>query len=230
MMSERMAADVWKPLVTVVVCGVLMLAGPLPAAHRAVHAASTAAPTPGEIERRVMTARSEARLASADMALAMYSGMSTSEAPTCTFKATMRVDQGRRVVQFGGRSPGLKCALAESRGLRPLFNDLEPVDTLMTRYELSVIDHKVVDGRAYYHVKGVARDPKRDPRGFFAWVDYDRGIIPEDILHYSWADLAETQTYDRLNNAFVLAQQVLFVKRYNVSLKITYSNFQFHPR
>jgi hypothetical protein len=120
--------------------------------------------------------------------------------------------------------------MAESRGLRPLFSDLEPLDTFVAKFQLSVIDQKVVDGRTFYHVKGVARDPKVDPRAFVAWVDYDHGTIPEDTLNYSWADMYETQTYDRLNNAFVLKQQVLFVKRYNVSLRITYSNFQFNPR
>ena len=227
MMLERAAADVWKPLVTVLVGIALVLAGPLPGARRGVRAASSA-PTPAEIVQRVVNARSDARLASADMAIAMYSHMPGPKPPLCTFTATLRVDRGRPIVQLGTRSPGLQCAMAESRGLRPLFSDLEPLDMFVAKYQLSVIDQKVVNGRTYYHVKGIARDHKRDPRGFVAWVDYDRGIIPENTLNYSWADMDTTQTYDRLNNAFVLAQEVLFVKRYNVSLKITYSNFRFN--
>ena len=228
MMRERAATDARKLLVSVLVCAALILAGPLPGARRGVRAASSA-PTPEEIARRVVTARSDARLASADMALALYPHTPGSKPPSCTFTATLRVDQGRPIVQLDTRSSDTKCGMVESRGLRPLFRSLEPLDTFVAKYQLSVIDQKVVDGRAHYRVKGVAEDPKGDPRGFAAWVDYDRGTIPENTLNYSWADMDTTQTYDRLNNAFVLTQQVLFVKRYDVSLQITYSNFKFNP-
>jgi hypothetical protein len=149
--------------------------------------------------------------------------------PNCTFTGTLRVEQGRPVIQVGQRSAGATCAIAEHRGLEPLFKSLEPLETFFARFDLSVLDQKLADNDQYYQVQGKSRDPKGDPHGFIAWVDYDRGTISEGIINYAWGEMDTKQTYDRINDALVLTRQLLYAPHYDASLEIAYSHFGFAP-
>jgi hypothetical protein len=49
-------------------------------------------------------------------------------------------------------------------------------DQFLLRFEFTVLDRKVVDGRPFYQIRGTARSPKANPRGLIGWVHYDRGL------------------------------------------------------
>ena len=145
--------------------------------------AASPVPAPAEIINRVVAAWAAARVLSADVGLSLHVDKPVTQQPDCTFAGTLRVEQGRPMVQLGQRSPGATCAIVESRGLGPLFISLEPLETFFARFDLSVLAQKLVDDNHYYLVQGTARDPKGDPHGFIAWIDYDRGVIPEGTVN-----------------------------------------------
>jgi hypothetical protein len=192
--------------------------------------AASSVPAPEEISHRISTAMAAARVASAAVQLRLYVHKPVTPPPDCIFAAALRVEQGRPLVVLGERSPGATCAIVERRALQPLFKGLEPLEVFLGRFELSVLDHKLVDGDRYYRIQGIARDPKGDPHGFIAWIDYDRGVIPEGTINYAWGDMDTRQTYDRINDALVLTRQVLYSPHYNVSLELLYSHFAFAPQ
>ena len=51
----------------------------------------------------------------------------------------------------------------------------------------------------------IGHDPKGDPHGFIAWVDYGRGVIPEGTVNYAWGDMDTKQTYARIIDVLLLA-------------------------
>jgi len=212
----------------VLVWFVLLMAAMYGADYGSPAAAGT--PTAEEITQRVAQTRAAARVASADVKLKLFVRKSTTQPPDCTFGGTMRVEEGRPIVQLATRSPGTTCAIVERRALGPLFKSLEPLETFFARFELSVLNQKHPANDQYYRVQGKARDPKGDPKGFLAWMDYGRGTIVEGTINYAWGDMDTTQTYDRINNALVLTQQVLYSPKYNTWLELTYSNFGFAPK
>lgn len=210
------------------VCGAILI-GAFFSGESGVKAASPV-PAAGEITQRVVTARAATHVASADVALRLYVKKPLTEPPNCTFAGSLRMEQGRPNIQLAQRSPGVTCSMAENRGIKPLFNSLEPLEAAFARFDLTVLDQKLVGNDHYYRVQGKARDPKGDPDGFVAWVDYDLGTIPEATINYSWGDMEATQTYGRVNKALVLTRQVLFSPKYGASLELIYSNFQFAPQ
>lgn len=195
-----------------------------------VSTAASPGPAPEEITDRVSAAHAAARVASADVNLTLYVHKPLTQPPDCTFTGKLRVEQGRWIIRLGQRSAGATCAITEHRGLEPLFRSLEPLEIFFARFDLSVVDQKLVDDDRYYRVQGKARDPKGDPHGFIAWIDYDRGIIPEGTVNYAWGDMDTTQTYDRIAGALVLTRQVLYARGYDASLEVVYSNFGFAPQ
>jgi hypothetical protein len=195
-----------------------------------ISSAASPIPNPEEIVQRVSTARAATRVVSADLELRLHVHKPVTQPPDCSFSGTLRVEQGHPTIQLGQRPPGVTCAIVERRGLQPLFKSLEPLETFFARFELSVLDQKLVDNDHYYRVQGKAHDPKGDPHGLMAWIDYDRGVIPEGTINYAWGDMDTKQTYDRMNDALVLTRQVLYSPHYNASLEIVYRNFGFAPK
>lgn len=162
---------------------------------------ASSVPTPAEITDRVVAARAAARVVSADVELRLHVHKHVTQSPDCTFTAALRFEQGRPIIQLKQRSPGVTCAIVERQGLGPLFRSLEPLEAFFARFDLSVIDQKLVCG-----------------------------VIPEGTVNYAWGDMETTQTYDRLNNALALTRQVLYSPRYDASLELVYSDFGFALR
>jgi hypothetical protein len=195
-----------------------------------VFGAPSSIPDPAEIVHRVTTTWAASHIVSADVGLRLYVHKPVSSPPPdCTFSGKLHVEQGSPIIQLGQRSPGATCAIVERRGLGPLFRSLEPLETFLGRFDLSVVDQKLEGNDHYYRVQGKAHDPKGDPHGFIAWIDYDLGVIPEGTINYGWGDMDTQQIYDRINNAPALTRQVLYSPRYNASLELVYTNFEFAP-
>jgi hypothetical protein len=192
---------------------------------------ASSSPDPAELVHRVTTTTWAANhVVSADVRLRLYVHKPvSSQPPDCTFSGKLRMEQGAPIVRLGQRSPGATCAIVEQRGLAPLFKSLEPLEDFFARFDLSVVDQKLVGNEQYYRVQGRAHDPKGDPHAFIAWIDYDRGVVPEGTINYAWGDMETRQTYERTNNAPVLTRQVLYSPHYNASLELVYTNFEFAP-
>jgi hypothetical protein len=192
--------------------------------------APSSTPEPADIVHRVTATWAASHVVSADVGMGLYVHKPvSSQPPDCTFSGKLHVEQGAPIVQLGQRSPGSTCKIVEQRALGPLFKSLEPLENFFARFDLTVVDQKLVENDQYYRVQGRSRDPKGDPHGLIAWIDYDRGTVPEGTVNYAWGDMDTRQTYDRVNNALVLTRQVLHSPHYNASLELMYSNFQFTP-
>lgn len=228
-MGERRTIYVHKARTALVVWAVSVLAAVPFAACRGVRAASPG-PTVAEIAQRVLAVREASRVASADVHITVYVDKPVTGRPNCTFAATMHVDQGRSIIQLGQRPLGLTCVIVERRGLRPLFKSVEPLEAFFAGFSLSVVGQKTDGAEQYYLIQGRARDPKGDPRGFTALIDYTRGVIVGGTTDYAWGDMRITQTYARIHGAWVLTEQVLFAPRYNATVKIVYRHFRFAPQ
>jgi len=209
----------WVTAVVAIVCST----------HRVLGAPSSM-PDTADIVHRVMSTWSASHIVSADVGMRLYVHKPvSSQPPDCTFSGKLHMEQGAPIVQLGQRSPGSTCKIVEQRALGPLFKSLEPLENFFARFDLTVVDQNLVENDQYYRVQGRSHDPKGDPHGLIAWIDYDRGTVPEGTINYAWGDMDTQQTYDRVTNALVLTRQVLHSPHYNASLELVYSNFGFTP-
>lgn len=202
----------------------------LPAIFLLVLAASAGAvPSAQDILRRVLTANSGSPdVASADVAFKLRVKRPLSDPPDCEFNGTMQLQGGRQSVRIGQRTAGVLCWAVNEYVLGRLFEASEPMENFLNRFDFRVLGEKLVGDRRYYLVEGKAKDPNnKNPGAMIGWIDYDRGLITDGRLDYSWGMVETEQQYQRLNNSWALTRQLLRSSRFDATLEIQYSNFKY---
>ena len=200
---------------------VLMVAVGLPGERAAAQV-----PSPDEIIARVSEA-SASISGIADAAFKLWIKKPVTERPNCVFSGTLRLDQGRQTLTVEERTAGTFCWAVNQYVVGRLFEASEPVGTFLSRFDITVLGQKLVDDDRYYLVQGKARDPKNNPRGLIAWIDYDRGLVIDGTLQYGWGTIDAEQRYSLINGVWVLTEQVLHSAKFDATLDASYSNFRF---
>ncbi len=191
------------------------------AAPRAV----AAVPAAEDIVRRVVAAQAAAAVSSADVQLRLRIHKNPTDPPDCVFNGTLRVEQGRQIVQVQPQSAGVACTLVNRYALGRLFEASEPLESFLARFDFSVLGEKLVDAAHWYLVQGTSRDPQGNPHRLTLWIDDARGVVPQGTISYAWGDIDTQQTYTRLNHAWILTRQLLAARRFDASLELEYRNF-----
>jgi hypothetical protein len=202
----------------------------LPAILVLVLAASAGAvPSAQDILRRVLTANSGSPdIASADVAFKLRVKKPLGDPPDCEFNGTMQLQGGRQSVRIGQRTAGVLCWAVNEYVLGRLFEASEPMENFLNRFDFRVLGEKLVGDRHYYLIEGKAKDPNnKNPGMMMGWIDYDRGLITDGRLDYSWGMVETEQQYQRLNNSWTLTHQLLRSSRFDATLEIQYSNFKY---
>ncbi len=194
-------------------------------------AAGAAVPTPEELMRRVLTANENTPdIASADVLFKLRLRKPVTAPPDCEFQGAMRLERGRQVVEIRRRTAGLTCRIVNGLLTGRLFEGGAPMQTLLPLFDVEVLGEKLVGTDHFYLVQGRARDPRTNPRGLIVWIDYDRGLVTEGTLQYPWGNLDGEQRYTQVASAWVLTYQYLYIARFDASMEVFYSNFEFAPR
>jgi hypothetical protein len=214
--------------------GTAIAAGPwaaLAAIASLTLAAFASPPTPTEIINRVLSANAGTPdVVSADVVFDFRLRKPVTDPPDCEFEGTLHFESGRQIVEIGKHTMGLTCWLVNKYVLGRLFEGTEPVQGFLSRFDFEVLGEKEVGTDRYYLMKGKARDPRTNPRGLIGWVDYDRGLVTDGAVEYSWGRMETVQRYAQLAGAWVLIYQYLFTARFAASMEVFYNNFQFAPR
>lgn len=194
---------------------------PLPAA-----AASFEVPSPIGIFQRVfaMSARVPAEI-SADAVVKFRVKKSLSDPPDCVFKGITRVDRGHQIVEVTEGAPGTLCWVAKL-ALGQGFDVRKDLEEVLPLLDLTVLGLKLAGHDHYYLIEGRARDPKMQLRRLIVWVDYERGLLTEGTLVYTWGSLDVSQDYMPLNGAWVVTRQYIYTSRFDASLEVSYKNFR----
>ncbi|TMI88067.1 MAG: hypothetical protein E6H00_13990 [Bacillati bacterium ANGP1] len=183
-------------------------------------------PLPEEVRSRV-SAASGTISGTADAVFKLWIEKPVSGRPNCVFSGTLRLDQGRQTLSVGEVTAGTFCGAINQYVVGRLFESSEPVGTFLSRFDLTVLGEKLVDDDRYYLVQGKARDPNNNPRGLIVWIDYDRGLVIDGTLQYTWGRVDVEQRYSLMHGIWVLTEQVLHSTRFDASLKAEYTNFRF---
>jgi hypothetical protein len=188
-----------------------------------------AAPSARDILHRVLTANSGTPdITSADVVFKLRIKKPLSDTPDCEFTGTMQLQGGRQSVRIGQRTAGLLCWAVNQYVLGQLFEASEPMENFLNRFDFSVLGEKLVGEEHYYLIQGQAKDPNnKNPGAMIGWINYDRGLITEGRLEYSWGAIETEQRYTRMNGAWVLTRQLLHSSRFEATLEVAYSNFRF---
>ncbi len=188
-----------------------------------------AAPSAHDILHRVLTINSGAPdVASADVTFKLRIKRPLSEPPDCEFNGTMQLQGGRQALRVGQRTSGVLCWAVDKYVLGQLFEASEPMGSFINRFDFSVLGEKLVGEEHYYLVQGRAKDPNnKNPGSMIGWIDYDRGLITDGRLDYSWGAVETEQRYTRVDSSWVLARQLIHSNRFEATLEIAYSNFRF---
>ena len=189
---------------------------------------ASGAPSADEIIRRVVTtAAAVPDGASADALFKLRVHKPLNADPDCVFDGTMQIEGGQQSVRIGTRSTGLVCWAVNKYIIGQLFGAREPLQSFLARFDFTVLGEKVVENDHYYLVEGRARDPENNPNGLVGWIDFDRGLLTDGTLKYTWGTVDSEQRYEQLNGAWVLTYQLLQTSRYDATLEIEYTNFRF---
>ncbi|HKV43553.1 MAG TPA: hypothetical protein VJT32_02575 [bacterium] len=208
--------------------GRVLAAGAIGLGLLLVPISATAAPSAHEILLRVMGANADTPdLASADVLSKLRIKKPLSDPPDCEFSGTMQFTGGRQTLNIGRRTAGLVCWAVNRYVLGRLFEASEPLQTFFSRFTFQVLGEKLVGTQHFYLLQGRARDPKNNPTGMIGWVDYERGLVTEGTVDFTWGSIDSEQQYGRVNGALVLTHQYLYAPRFDASLEIFYSNFRF---
>ncbi|TMI89050.1 MAG: hypothetical protein E6H00_10800 [Bacillati bacterium ANGP1] len=200
---------------------VLMAAVGLPGERAAAQV-----PPPEEIVARVAAA-SASISGTADAVFKLWIKKPLTERSNCVFSGTLRLDQGRQALGIDQRTAGTFCWAVNQYVVGRLFEASEPVGAFLSRFDLTVLGEKLVDDNRYYLVEGKARDPKNNPRGLIAWIDYDRGLVIDGTLQYAWGAIDVEQRYSLINGVWVLTEQVLHAAKFDATLDAAFGNFRF---
>lgn len=188
-----------------------------------------AAPSAYDILHRVLTINSGAPdVASADVTFKLRIKKSLSEPADCEFSGTMQLQGGHQSVRVGQRTAGVLCWAVDKYVLGQLFEASEPMGNFLNRFEFSVLGEKLVGEEHFYLVQGRAKDPNnKNPGAMLGWVNYERGLITDGRLDYSWGTVETEQRYTRVDGSWVLAHQLIHSNRFDATMEIAYSNFRF---
>ena len=199
----------------------VLIAFPLPAG-----AAAFEVPSPLEIFQRVfaMSARVPAAI-SADAEIKFRVKKSLSDPPDCVFKGITRVEKGHHIVEVTEGAPGTLCWVAKL-ALGQGFDVRKDLEEVLPLLDLTVLGLKLVGHDHYYLIRGKARDPKMQLRELIVWVDYERGLLPEGTLVYTWGSLDVSQEYMPLLGAWVVTRQYIYTSRFDAWLEVSYKNFR----
>ena len=190
--------------------------------------AAAAAPSGHELLQRVLTANADTPdVTSADVLFKLRIKKPLSESPDCEFNGTMQLQGGRQSLRIGQRTPGLLCWAVNQYVLGQLFEASEPMENFLNRFDFHVLGEKMVGKDHVYLVKGQARDPKNNPRSMIGWIDYERGLVTDGTVEYTWGTIDTEQRYARVNGAWVLSYQYLRSTRFDATMEISYNNFRF---
>ncbi len=188
-----------------------------------------AAPSAREILHRVLSVNSGSPdITSADVVFKLRVKKPLSEPPDCEFYGTMRLQGGQQAVKVGQRTTGLLCWAVDKYVLGQLFEASEPMVNFLSRFDFTVLGEKLVGEEHYYLIQGRAKDPNnKNPGTMIGWVNYERGLVTEGRLDYSWGTVETEQRYTRINGSSVLAYQLIHSNRFEATLEVSYSNFRF---
>jgi len=186
------------------------------------------APSASEILNRVTTASASIPNMTADVLFKLWKGKPSGD-PECVFTGTMVVQAGHPAVQMAHGGTSLLCGALNHYVVGRLFDASEPMASFLDRFDFTVVSDKQVGADTYYQIQGAARNPKNNPRGMSAWVDYDTGLITEGTLQYDWGTVDIQQDYSSLNNVWVMTLQTVRSSNYAATLQVVYSNFHLTP-
>lgn len=181
-----------------------------------------------EILYRVLTANAGTPdVSSADAQFKLRVKKPVADPPDCEFEGTMQLQGGQQSLRVGRRTGGLLCWAVDQYVLGQLFEASEPLANFLKRFEFRVLGEKLVGNDHHYLIQGTARDPQNNPRAMTGWVDYERGLVTDGLLEYTWGTVDTEQRYARVQGAWMLTYQYLYTSRFDASLEILYSNFRF---
>ena len=211
-------------------------------------AAALEPPSADDIVGRFLAIRASApRILLADILVALRYKTPLAAPPNCTYAGTLRSNgHGYNITIERETRHSMICAIAEPHREQFVGVVLETLQTLaplpdqtqasplgLDQFDMAVRDQKVMGmGERtdwVYLLEGTGNDPHNDLKAFREWIDYDAGLWLQGTLTYSWGQVDSKQDYTRLRNAWVLTYQYLYSKRYDASLEVVYSNFQFAP-
>jgi hypothetical protein len=189
-------------------------------------AAAFEVPSPHEIFQRVfaMSARVPAAI-SADAVVKFRVKKSVSDPPDCVFKGIARVDKGHQIVEVTEGAPGTLCWVAKL-ALGQGFDVRKDLAEVIPLLDLTVLGLKLAGHDHYYLIEGKAREPKMQLRELIVWVDYERGLLTEGTLVYTWGSLDVSQEYMQLDGAWVVTRQYIYTSRFDASLEVSYRNYR----
>jgi len=216
-------------------CGV-RLAGTLAAAAMVLTlpvrpAAAVSVPAAGEILQRMLTTiAAMPEVVSADAELRLRIVKSLTAPPDCVFRGTVRVTGGHPKVRIGGHTYGLLCWAVDRYVIGRQFEGSEPLERFLARFTFEVLGEKLVGNGRYYLLQGRARESGSDPGAMIGWIDFDRGLLVDDTVTYSWGRIDTVQSYTQMGRMWMPTYQILHAPRFDASMEIVYSNFQFGSR
>ena len=189
-------------------------------------AAAFEVPSPVEIFQRVfaMSARLPATLSS-DAEVKFRVKKSLSDPPDCVFRGMTRVENGHQIVTITQGAPGTLCWVAKL-ALGQGFDVRKDLAEVIPLLDLTVLGLKLAGHDHYYLIEGKARDPKMQLRELIVWVDYERGLLTEGTLVYTWGSLEVKQEYAPLDGAWVVTRQYIYTSRFDSSLEVSYNHFR----
>jgi hypothetical protein len=186
-------------------------------------------PPARDIVDRVLATVDHVGLASADLVISLRVGQPAAAPPACEFRGVLQISRERLAFTVEKATASPVCWLIERYVLVRLFGERNRVDSLVPLFRFEVIGEKLVDDRPYYLVYARAEEPATDPRWVMGWVDYDRGLVADATLHYSWGEITSAQEYTPLAGVWLLTHQHLDLPRFGAAVDIAYSGFRFGP-
>ena len=184
-------------------------------------------PPAPDIVGRVLATVDHVGLASADLVISLRVGQPAAAPPACEFSGVLQISRERLTFTVEKATASPVCWLIERYVLVRLFGERTRVDSLLPLFRFEVIGEKLVDERPYYLVYARAEQPATDPSWVMGWVDYDRGLVADATVHYTWGEVTSAQEYAPLAGVWVLTHQHLDLPRFGAAVDIAYSGFRF---
>ncbi|HTD45909.1 MAG TPA: hypothetical protein VK881_01440 [bacterium] len=194
-------------------------------------AAAVPVPPAQEILQRMLTTIAALpEVVSADAELRLRIVKSPTAPPDCVFRGTVKVTGGHPTVRIGGHTFGLLCWAVDRFVIGRQFEGSEPLERFLARFTFEVLGEKLVGNGRYYLLQGKARDSGNDPSAMIGWIDFDRGLLVDGTVMYSWGRIDTAQSYTQMGRMWMPTYQILHAPRFDASMEIVYSNFQFDSR
>ena len=194
-------------------------------------AAAVPVPPAQEILQRMLTTIAALpEVVSADAELRLRIVKSPTAPPDCVFRGTVKVTGGHPTVRIGGHTFGLLCWAVDRFVIGRQFEGSEPLERFLARFTFEVLGEKLVGNGRYYLLQGKARDSGNDPSAMIGWIDFDRGLLVDGTVMYSWGRIDTAQSYTQMGRMWMPTYQILHAPRFDASMEIVYSNFQFGSR